>query len=1461
MGKIIATTGAELTSGEVNNVWSDYEGSVMLAPINNLIPDPEFKTFDPVDNALRYWNLQAAPEPTHWIPFVRDNNVQKRFSRQVSGSLPLTTDVYDISDELVPGASPLDSSETIDIVEPAPPEVTPVQVSTLIGLPAGWYVLSFGWILDEDWKFGSRVTGAGRGSVAFQLAQGQGLQFEPPTEIPANVFGLVVYLTEPKATMVEARDATIKHEQARYSVRDIPRPVDLVNPYEARVRSDGNKTFIGDKARLGVIDGWRRATDVDFVQETTTDSEGNTVNVPITTGQVKLSYRIETIQGTSFSRDPTGFITVQNNGRQMFSFRPRTLPPDARGWIPEFIVNDTWYQINKNDGGYFAPGEYANIYTSEPSNWPGMARTNTSETGGPSKEDTTGMKAPDDPPEMPIILDLMTSGLTPGMHYVKTALMVGDDEGPVSDLTAVNVPPGYGLRIGRPLIVNKLENSDVGERDVTQYNKPRAWDIKPGALIVKNSITHSDTSGSTTPSPIATTPLIPITGGGTNGVDSPVKTIALDVAIRNFVSGKLDILAHVFNSVGTLIRTTLVQSLTQTNIIRALSSDVPDGAGGLVTVVSGRTGVSVQVGGISVNSVSTTGGSYVKVQTAYSGGTRVGGTSLDVSIGYVRVVTGGGIPDFVRRVRERINRRIRRGIPRVTPQPPHPERPPQPPRQSPHPPPRPPTAPLPEIIEQIAYEIPSGGYCHVVEEPEDKPRKENFTTLDYADFGNGTYQGWASVNAGTGIQNYFSENQTSFETDVNTGIGGTATRTHSSTIADRGTFSMGLTPTSAATDEYVGIGTVHMPGGTDVWAWRARVYFPVPTRLNLSAIYLATASGTFRSFAPAGTGFQDFAAGWHTLSGSGTKPDTWEANTNLILRPAVKDGATTNDYDTTKTIYYDSVEAGLLYNASLNEVTRSSSMISKYGLRFQKFANSMLWTYVEKGITPRNSVSVMTDVFLEDFSHLMHVLSLRNMDGVDVADLRILNDGTLSLRYKDAVGAWVTQSVASGIDDKQFLSLELSYDVLTKEVRVFMGPNEYNKTEVGSFIAGFASTSQIATVFAGPAKEQTPYFDRFTVHYGQIMLADRPTVINSELTKGNYIEYFGPDGTPQNAKYGPTGLHVPAKANRTYTFGVNTWYQDLVPGSSLFHMRAKDKHGVVLQEFGSLVSGMEGDRERWERHTKTITTPPGTANIEFFANNLGGGKLKIHGLQMEDGSVATAFNSFRARSGSFSVYLNNKQPGLKANDPMVEIGRIKRLRRIFIDGHDTATTSYSARFRTANTIAELAGKPYTNDYSALSVDDNITEVNIQMSSSIDGDTPEIHSIFLDVERPYGQLLREDGTEYAGGVLVKDVTTPSSPPNMEFLQMASGAIEGVSWGSERPKRVSFSIESYRRSSAEEIMYYPLQTIEYDNKRHLVLFEDIPEFTPEGKRVEFNDGSDYFLRETADVTAFILKTEDL
>ncbi len=245
-------------SGENYNVMSDYEGTAMLSPIYNLVPDPDFGDYTEATAELRYWDLGEPPTPDGWMPFVTDGKTQKVYSRQSTG--PVTALIYDVTDELVPGGTPLDPSETIDIAPPMPPIVKAFRVSKAVGFPAGWYCIAYGWVMGgggkgnkrkKNHKNSKRGTGPGPRSDAFEVAQGQGLLVTAPVEIPEDVVGVEYYLTMPEKTEVQALTGHL-YMQESFSTKAHPKVFRMTGPFSKKHKWNGkNTTFIGGKAEDG----------------------------------------------------------------------------------------------------------------------------------------------------------------------------------------------------------------------------------------------------------------------------------------------------------------------------------------------------------------------------------------------------------------------------------------------------------------------------------------------------------------------------------------------------------------------------------------------------------------------------------------------------------------------------------------------------------------------------------------------------------------------------------------------------------------------------------------------------------------------------------------------------------------------------------------------------------------------------------------------------------------------------------------------------------------------------------------------------------------------------------------------------------------------------------------------------------------------------------------------------------
>lgn len=480
MGLIKADSGPDLMSGEHVNVRSDFEGTATLTS-KNLLPDPGLKDIRATNDLHRYWTLGHAPRPTHWSPFVRDNKTVKQFARQVTEPLPLRTCVYDIEDELARGAPLENSSRTVDIAPPAMPRAIPFPVGPNIGMPAGYYTMAYGYVTDENWQHGPLVTNPGPRGEAFFLAQGQGVLLPTPPEIPSKLTAIAVFFSEPRADATAALTAPM-YEIERFRTHNIKQFVRVVGPFKWRnkVTTNRNHTYVGGRMGLPALRAWCGPSPMNHVRDII----------------VKLSYSVYTNQGMSMSSpimNPTSWITL-GDGKNSLQFKPVRFPRGTIGWRPEvrFYVHNQgmpfnmkvsegasdWYAITKSRGGdpFFERDEPASIWVSVPEYWPKtigdyLKRITRSE------NDNTGINAPSEILETPTVLDLNTSGLTPGAHQVKTALFVGEEEGPDSPAQKVQVAPGDGLRIYRPLFHNRLDNADLGERNKDDIDIPRAWII------------------------------------------------------------------------------------------------------------------------------------------------------------------------------------------------------------------------------------------------------------------------------------------------------------------------------------------------------------------------------------------------------------------------------------------------------------------------------------------------------------------------------------------------------------------------------------------------------------------------------------------------------------------------------------------------------------------------------------------------------------------------------------------------------------------------------------------------------------------------------------------------------------------------------------------------------------------------------------------------------------------------
>lgn len=544
MGLIIVTTGSDLMSGNHVNTSSDYEGTMKLAPVKNLLPDPLLREFDAGTGKHKFWTLGHAPRPTHWAPYVKDNNTLKQFGRQVTGPLPLSTSTVDIIDELVPGPSPQSPNTALPIQSPEKPIVGIFAPATHAGFTAGWYTLAYGWSGDkiqQGEKIGPGSTGPGPKSTPFEMPQGHGMFITGPTDVPEGVTSINYYISGPAADEMAARTGaltllasfpvTTGGQQQYYKLSGMAVRSAGTTQTEDNTPTAGtpkNPTFIGGRNNLSPIKHW--------VEGSTTSKHDEPI-------RVRTAFQFYTKNGKSSKSQPSGWQEVPQ-GKNKLAFQPESLPREATGWRPmvQYFIGpgvfppaagskeglSRWYTITKPGArdGFFGRGESAKIVASKPSEMFGgtdyipdessvaqslgisaavplhgptplsagstetpssgkkkkkggnsgeeptqgeevpVEETEPTEEAPAAEEDQTGVTRPTDTMEVPEIIDLGGSGLTPGKHSVKTSLFVGEEEGPPSlQQTDVSVGLGQAMRVKRPLYHNRLDNSDMVDRN------------------------------------------------------------------------------------------------------------------------------------------------------------------------------------------------------------------------------------------------------------------------------------------------------------------------------------------------------------------------------------------------------------------------------------------------------------------------------------------------------------------------------------------------------------------------------------------------------------------------------------------------------------------------------------------------------------------------------------------------------------------------------------------------------------------------------------------------------------------------------------------------------------------------------------------------------------------------------------------------------------------------------------
>ncbi len=319
---------------------------------------------------------------------------------------------------------------------------------------------------------------------------------------------------------------------------------------------------------------------------------------------------------------------------------------------------------------------------------------------------------------------------------------------------------------------------------------------------------------------------------------------------------------------------------------------------------------------------------------------------------------------------------------------------------------------------------------------------------------------------------------------------------------------------------------------------------------------------------------------------------------------------------------------------------------------------------------------------------------------------------------------------------------------------------------------------------------------------------DRPAALNGFTL--NAFRYFAPYGTVVSSYNGIRGWLHPCRASEQRTASVYTrWEGPAVAMPNVMPILSLDEYGRILQNHGPLFSISANTSSVWVRKTKTYTTHPEAAYLYFAAGNLSDGEVVLMGFQDEDGSSASTFSNTGVSAGEWTITLDTGIPGISEGSVQEWLNlwhRYDLAGAVYTD--DTDDDSQSATTVTVSVRTSATRDPYLWSNFYTDIDDvpklRYWQVKVSLATTDISRTPVVDWMGVQFTRPYGVLLRSDGTEYEGGCVVQAMPPiPNRRKRQEFVTDSNDWVLSFS-GNYRREINGVDLLCFTRETAEEIM---------------------------------------------------------
>ena len=311
--------------------------------------------------------------------------------------------------------------------------------------------------------------------------------------------------------------------------------------------------------------------------------------------------------------------------------------------------------------------------------------------------------------------------------------------------------------------------------------------------------------------------------------------------------------------------------------------------------------------------------------------------------------------------------------------------------------------------------------------------------------------------------------------------------------------------------------------------------------------------------------------------------------------------------------------------------------------------------------------------------------------------------------------------------------------------------------------------------------------------------------------KGNGFEYYGSGTTPLRRRYFASGLRLPVEPNQVYCVQASYYHEGLAAGSELLPISIRNAAGeVVVGSSPTPIVGAVSGNSSGSAGAIGVTvvgTGPDAAYIQVEPSTLGSGLARAWGFQYEYGTIPTAWTDDVASSGILAAAFDTRTPGVDDAIAAAEIFAHKGFTRAGavadLPPGTTAPVFYRGRNRTT--------EPLSNYYADLSLMPAFRYIEVEARPTADanavaaGESPEITGLFAEAAPPRAVLLRPDGSEYPGGVLVEGMPATQYGENAERSIRSDGTPRIRQTYPSRPDFAGITLKAYSDEGAEAVSF--------------------------------------------------------